>query len=386
MEYSFDLERCIKCTNCLAVCPVRQVNPDFKGPKTLGPDYYRLRLGPDAGAQSCSNCKNCEVACPYNVPVTAYIQEQQELFYRQNRYRLRNLFFSNPNLTGMVGTSLAAIFNFFYRQEWVRKVAGCCGLNEELTLRFATKKYSQNTPQKKIYTKKVLYFTGCYANFYEPAIAEAAVSLLCKLGVEVKVVNRYCCGIPLLANGNLAKAKLAARQITALCRDYLNAGYELVTTCPSCSLAFKKEFGRVLSGADFLIYRDKVFDLGEYLEKEELLFNLNGRISIAQDLCYHYPCHLKAQGLGSPFARIVEDVTGKKVDFLPDQCCGLSGTYGLKKENKTIWKAMGEKLKENIAGSQAEQVLTECGSCSMQLRTVTEKPVIHPVILLDRLI
>ena len=66
-----NFEHCIRCTICVENCPVFRVNPEFPGPKQAGPDSQRFRMTGEKSVDSwvslCSQCKRCEVACPYGV-------------------------------------------------------------------------------------------------------------------------------------------------------------------------------------------------------------------------------------------------------------------------------------------------------------------------------
>lgn len=56
--------------------------------------------------------------------------------------------------------------------------------------------------------------------------------------------------------------------------------------------------------------------------------------SSAKDITipYHQQCQVKSQGIGKPAIRMMEAVPGVKVVESGEACCGIAGTYGLKKE------------------------------------------------------
>src|SRR5665648_640953 len=74
-ELAARLDACQKCNVCTAQCPVAKVNPHFLGPKGLGPDMERFRMGQiilgETTLDDCSNCKTCELTCPSGVKITA---------------------------------------------------------------------------------------------------------------------------------------------------------------------------------------------------------------------------------------------------------------------------------------------------------------------------
>ena len=52
-------------------------------------------------------------------------------------------------------------------------------------------------------TEKVVYFSGCYANFFAPCIGVAFVEVMETNGVEVLVCEQKCCGMPRMSNGDV---------------------------------------------------------------------------------------------------------------------------------------------------------------------------------------
>lgn len=48
-------------------------------------------------------------------------------------------------------------------------------------------------------TEKVVYFHGCYANYFDPQIGVAFVEVMEANGIEVLVAEQKCCGIPMMS-------------------------------------------------------------------------------------------------------------------------------------------------------------------------------------------
>jgi glycerol-3-phosphate dehydrogenase subunit C len=75
-------------------------------------------------------------------------------------------------------------------------------------------------------------------------------------------------------------------------------------------------------------------------------------------------------------------IPGLQVQSFGDRCCGLAGTFGLKKENYELSMEIGEHLFEEMRQSGVDQVVTSCASCAMQIAQGTGLKVVHPVTLL----
>ena len=73
------VDKCTTCSTCVAYCPVTKATRAFKGPKLTGPSSERFRLYDETGGGEiseiealdyCSNCKNCDIACPSGVKIS----------------------------------------------------------------------------------------------------------------------------------------------------------------------------------------------------------------------------------------------------------------------------------------------------------------------------
>ena len=54
-------------------------------------------------------------------------------------------------------------------------------------------------------SNKVVYYTGCWANYYGPEIGQAFVEVMRENGFEVLVPEQKCCGMPMMAKGEIVE-------------------------------------------------------------------------------------------------------------------------------------------------------------------------------------
>ena len=90
---------------------------------------------------------------------------------------------------------------------------------------------------------------------------------------------------------------------------------------------------------------EHIFDIFQFL----LHFHDQGKlnrefIEIKETYYYHAPCHLRAMGIGLPAIDLLSLIPGLKILELPEACCGLAGTYGMKKENFAVAEEVGQEL------------------------------------------
>ena len=105
-----------------------------------------------------------------------------------------------------------------------------------------------------------------------------------------------------------------------------------------------------------------------------------------KSIIYHSPCHLRAQGIGLPSIDLIEKLTGNKVKNAQAGCCGISGSYGFKKEKYKIGMEVGSELFNTIKQSECEIVTTECGTCQVQIQHGTNKKAYHPVSVIRHMV
>jgi glycerol-3-phosphate dehydrogenase subunit C len=129
---------------------------------------------------------------------------------------------------------------------------------------------------------------------------------------------------------------------------------------------------------------DNCFDIHQYLiqllDNGELKTDF-GRLDMK--VGYHAPCHLKSLGVTDEPLRLMELIPGLTVESFSDKCCGMGGTYGLKSKNYDLSMKIGQRLFEEIKGSDADQLVTGCGACSMQIHQGTMREAIHPLRLMS---
>lgn len=398
------LDACQKCNVCTAQCPVAKVNPHFIGPKGLGPDMERFRLGQtilgETTLDDCSNCKTCEVTCPSGVKITEMIIEARRAASKERhkntlglKLRLRGYVLGRAEYLGKLGVIWPTMTNQILKIKPVR-----LALDKALSI-------SKNGPLpaygkplevlvgkkpkiKASASKKVVYFPGCYTRYNEADTGRVLIKVLEHVGYKVIMPDFHCCGLPLDANGQFEKAHKNGLYNLELMRPYLEADMPIITSCTSCGLTLKEEYPKLQTTSAQLIGAHS-YDLFEFLwqlyEKGELPLDFQ---EVKASYGYHPPCHLKAQRIGTPALRILGLIPGVKIRNLDAGCCGLSGSYGFKAEKYDKAMKIGSTLFEaiNVGAGRGDfqGITTECGVCKVQIQHGTGIPTDHPVHILAK--
>jgi glycerol-3-phosphate dehydrogenase subunit C len=230
-------------------------------------------------------------------------------------------------------------------------------------------------------TRRVAYFVGCVTNYSEPEVGKAVVQLLRHNGFEVVVPEQQCCGMPAMASGDFAVAR---KQAEFNVRFLAEADCDVISTCPSCTLALKDLWGRVFPSEATNRVSRRSYDFFEYLralaDRGELKTD---RHRVPRDVYYHPPCHLLALGedLSDARLRLLRMIPGLSVASLDRGCCGMGGSFGLKRDRYDLSVAVGQPLFEAIKEQHPAEVLTDCSACALQIGQHTGLPVRHPAVL-----
>jgi Fe-S oxidoreductase len=245
------------------------------------------------------------------------------------------------------------------------------------------RKILKDTPSPKG-DKRVVYFLSCYSNFNEPeGDGMATLEVLGYNGFDVLVPDLRCCGIARINTGSIKRVREDIETNVQRMASYVEQGLPIVFSEPSCALAVKMEYPKIMNSGVAHEVAEKCYDIHQFLmmlhEKEELRLNL-GEMNLT--VGYHNPCHLRALGVVEEPVKLLRLIPGVTVKEFSDGCCGIVGTYGMKKRNFDLSMAIGRRLFEEIEDSGVDQVSTTCGACKLQIVQGTRKETVHPISLL----
>jgi len=387
---SFD--HCIKCTVCNMYCPVSQVSHLFPGPKQSGPDAERLRIkNPElveASLKYCTNCKRCEIACPSDVKIAEIIQEAKWNYSKVHWFRPRDFFMSRTDFVGSLATTFSFMVNFIINLRIVKilmhlllKIPYNKTFPAYAKGTFSRKYIKEIKKTQKDFKKHVLYFHGCYVNYNNHILGEKMIKVVNALGYGVEITKEKCCGVPLIANGYIEKAKKnAGFNIKSL--SQVPDTRKIVSTSSSCTYALKHEYSGFLK-LDNSAINDRTFYITRFIFDEFMSGNIPAMKNLGIRAAYHSPCHLERTGGVMYTLNVLKKVPGLDLVVLNSECCGIAGTYGFKNENYKISQDVGKNLFNMINSVHPEFVITDCETCKMQIEMNTEFKVLHPVEIIE---
>jgi glycerol-3-phosphate dehydrogenase subunit C len=395
-ELRSSLDHCVKCTICETVCPVSNVTPLFPGPKYAGPQAERFRAdgqAPDEwSVDYCSGCGLCTMSCPQGVKIAELNAHARYGVKQRKGVPLRDRLITRPTVLGRLGTPVAPVANAILRLRPARVLGErLLGVHRDAPLpKFAGHTFRawarhHQTPGTGT---KVVYFHGCGTQYYEPDVGEKVVAVLEHNGYRVEIPKQDCCGLPLQSSGLFDDARKYVLRLARALAPHAREGTLIVGNATSCTLMLKREAREILGlhdDPDLAVVSRQTYDICE------LLLELHSRGELKTDfqpveeiVAYHAPCQQQGHWMGKPALELLALVPGLQVRELDARCCGIAGTYGLKREKYQIAMDAGADLFGQVKVSGARTVVCDSETCRWQIEHGTRRRSVHPIELLHR--
>lgn len=405
-ELRSQMDRCSKCGNCQAVCPLYLETK--REPLVARGKIYLLdalmegRLDWSKRMEEvislCLLCRTCEVNCPNGVQVSRLVLAAREELARARGLSIWKKTAFHYLLTSSGNLNLLGRLLYLYHRSGLQAVARKSGLlntlpwglgdKERLLPRAGRRAFAKTVPpvmEAAGEKRRIGYFYGCMTNHAYPGTGQAFLTVMRANGVSVVLPPQVCCGLPALASGDReAAVKLARRNI----RWFNEAGVDrVVVDCASCG-SMLKEYGEIAGTPEAAEFSRKVRDVAEFFT-EDVDFR-PGANPMEITVTYHDPCHAKRyQGIHRAPRQLLQALPGVTVKEMEgaDRCCGSAGSFNL--THCRLSMRVGSHKTRSILATGAEAVATGCPACRLQLEKGLEQagssvPVVHTLEILSR--
>jgi glycerol-3-phosphate dehydrogenase subunit C len=388
------LDHCVKCTICETFCPVSAATPLFPGPKYVGPQAERFRLddiSPDDSLDYCSGCGICTQVCPQGVKIAEINAQARAALKKRTGIPLRDRLIARPATTARLATPVAPVANWALGNGTVRRLLETSiGVHRRAPMPlFAGRTFRRwaRRHRSPAAARTIVYFHGCSTNYFEPRLGEMAVAVLEHNGFNVAIPKQGCCGLPLQSNGIFDAARSHVVSLARALAPHARAGHDIVATSTSCSLMLKREAHEILGveDDDLALVSEHTFDICEYL----VMMHDRGELKtdfapLNMTVPYHAPCQQKGHSIGQPALALFALIPGLHVLEQDVECCGIAGSYGVKKEKYEIAMDVGRRLFEQVRSSSADVAACDSETCRWQITHGSGVPTVHPIELLFR--
>ncbi|MBS2015846.1 MAG: 4Fe-4S dicluster domain-containing protein [Deltaproteobacteria bacterium] len=392
-------EICHSCRMCVNFCGsfpdmFARVDRDIEkngaeGAELLAKDDF------DSVTDLCWQCKLCYIECPYTPDQGhAWVVDVPRLLMREKAQRakrggvtLQDRALGEPGRMGaLMSGAMSAIPNFVSESRLLRKVQEkVVGISAEFPVpTFAAQSFDtwlrKHKPLEEAGSKgTVAIFATCLGDYNFPKLAQATVRVLERNGYAVERPAQECCGMPNLDGGDIDAAKAKAKFNVEKLLPYAERGQLIVAPGPTCSYTIKKEWPELLGTEEAKLVAKHT------VEAMELMERLRRDKTLVRDfkkgfgkVAYHAACHLRAQKIGTPGARILGLLPDTEVDIV-EKCSAVDGTWGMKAQYYEMGRKYAQKLVRGIENAEAKLVVTDCPLSALRIKKENGAEALHPM-------
>lgn len=399
------IRKCVHCGFCTATCPTYvTLGNELDSPR--GRIYLikdMLENGRPADREvvthidRCLSCLACTSTCPSGVDYMHLVDHARA--HIENTYRrplaerlIRNLLAMVLPFPGRFRLALKLarfgkpFAGFFRRSPSLAPVASMLDLAPgrvpPVSGRVLPATHAAGAPRRG----RVALLSGCAQPVLDPAINEATIRLLTRLGIEVVVPQgEGCCGSLVHHMGREEQALSAARRNVDVWQREIDAGGldAIIITASGCGTTIK-DYGHMLRlDPDYAEKSARIsalaLDVTEYLARLDLPRQESRGLTVA----YHSACSMQHGQKITMQPKTLLKNAGFVVRDPPEGhlCCGSAGTYNIMQPE--IAAQLGARKVRNIEATKPDLVAMGNIGCMTQIGRGTSLPVVHTVQLLD---
>jgi glycolate oxidase iron-sulfur subunit len=385
------LRQCVHCGMCNATCPTYQLLGDeLDGPR--GRIYLIKQVlegkTPTQKTQlhldRCLTCRSCETTCPSGVQYGRLLEIGRHHVEQQVGRSWTQTLVRTALKKGLTNPRL-----FQIALDSGRKLKPL--LPQTLQRRIPAPS-SLNLKSESTHARKMILLDGCVQPVLSPNINNAAMRILDRCGVQcMTAASAACCGALSLHMNDRSSALIAVKNNIDAWWPLLEQGAEaIVMTASGCGVMVK-DYGELLKHDAAYAEKARMIsqitkDIAEILPEFEhiLIQQVGGQFT--QSIAWHAPCTLQH---GQKISGNVEGLLralGAEIKSCANShlCCGSAGTYSIL-QSKLAQQLRDQKV-QALEACQSDVIASANMACQMHLQTGTQKPVLHWIEILDKLL
>jgi Fe-S oxidoreductase len=395
-DISKKIARCHGCGKCRNICPVFNIYSDERvipRAKMILLDAVitgKINYIKNNIVGLCISCHSCYTECPtkVDIPYILTLVKKNNIIsnYRtdiayhilKEPYRIANIHKKFKYISRIVLSSYTC-------RKLLEPVIGIDRRRKlplPSVLSVEDKKHMYNS---RIYNNKIAYFYGCWTNVFNTEVCDATIQLFNIFNYGIVFPEQRCCGMIKYTAGDINGMYKNMKYNIKHLYELVKHGYQIITTCPTCRLMLTKIYPCISSSPDTEAIAENVTDFYIYLwelcRKEVIKFK---KIPYKK-LMYHQPCHAKIFHDMDIVVNLLKLNTELEI-MVNTTCCGMGGTFGIKKYGFDISMKIGSELAKRIHNIIPDKIITSCGACKTQIESIYNIEVIHPAVLLAQML
>ena len=350
-EMVYDAYACISCGYCRSKCTeFRTIGWESASPRgkfNFIREYIDNRASLDERIGdiffACTTCENCNLVCQAKIPIEQWWDlTMRPVLKNEKAYDFSFLF--KASYENLLEHHNAAGNPHELRTTWVPEDA-----------RFADE-------------GEVAYFAGCIASYTVKNLAENAVRLLNRAGIEPVYLreDEWCCGAPM---GLVGRFEDIFEVIKHNIEKFNQLGVKtLITSCPGCWVTFAHYYPLFAETLN-LPYDIKVEHITQVMSRLIKEGKITPEKEVKQKITYHDPCHIaRAGGICDEPREVLESIPGIELVEMPAnrENANCDGRHTIRFPE--IGKKIAIDRVREAEGTGADLLVSTCSSCETNLR------------------
>jgi glycolate oxidase iron-sulfur subunit len=392
---------CAKCGQCRVLCPIYEsTGKEFSTARAKvsliemsiftnyipGERFYEIM-------SQCTTCMGCREKCTNDVRMDLIIALGRFIWSERRGSTSLPLFFEvlkNSRRLGFLLKILRPFQNLFLNHNSPRlKKLFKRTYVPRIEKKFLREEFNEIIVKAEKERGRVIFFPGCFLDFFFPEIGTSVIKLLTSFGISVVLPKNWsCCGIPAIGFGEL----MSAYRMAAINAEILEriGGDLIITACGSCGATLKDHAPLLFGWKDKKIEETgkRVKDIMEFIYSDDEFKKIRDMNSNHIRAFYHPSCHLKrGMGVHKEAVEVLKYLKNIELKEMEEKCCGFGGSFNIRWYDFSV--EIGERRINAIKDDPPDYLLTGSPGCMMQFRDIISREkikieVTHPVVLMWR--
>ena len=332
--------------------------------------------------QHCVGCKGCTKECPSGVDMAA--MKSEYLYQNRSKRTMADKAFANFHKS-LSYQGLWRLINPVLKSGLTKRLMGIHpersvpGLAPPAYMKAYEKSYSVESAADQ--ERTVILWVDEFTQAQDPLLVGKALDVLGALGYSPAVVCGPS-GRAAISGGFLPESKKIAQKAL---KNLQNATKTLKNAPilgleASAVLSAKDEYPRLLPAENEWLKAQRFETVDKFLASE--LPKLTGTKQLfaphPEEILLHVHCHQKSLESAGDTAYVLQLLLGAKVNRVKSSCCGMAGSYGMKRENFEMSKKMADLvLLPAVEAFEGEHIVATGTSCRHQIDDLSSRSAVH---------
>ncbi|MDR1140717.1 MAG: FAD-binding protein [Planctomycetaceae bacterium] len=357
-------------------------------------------------ADYCIQCGMCRIECPAEVDVSNLAFRCKSAYVAAHGLSLEDHFFSRIDTILRFLAMISCPVNWSTSNPFMRwlmekllQIPQSRTIPKLAKVTFLARTQWSNwlvkppQPVEQFSTNRVALFVDTFANHFDTKLADLAVRILEHNNYSVYIPPRQRpSGLSSFSVGHFDRAERLARHNSLLLADLVRQGYHIVTLEPASASCLSQDYKNILDDMDSTLVSSRIVDfcnflLQRYREGQLRLDFVPKHKMSGKTVGYHAPCRSITQttqrtNIPTPAEELLRLIPELNVQRIERGCCGMAGTFGLKRKNYRRSLRIGVSLFKELRLPEIDFGVSDCNACCLQMEHGARKKTFHPIRIL----